>query len=403
MNVALRQDEALSRAYLQPTLTAAVRIARVNVFDNLKDAESAWRRLESGSALMTPYQRFEWAELWHNHVTGPQGIKPFIIVASDEAGNPLFLLPLSLRKKHGMIIAGFFGGRHSNLNSGIWHRDVATAITADEIRTVLAQAAEQHGIDLLKLVSQPATLHGVVNPLALFSSQPTPDDVYVLTIDGDNGKEALKSCLKSSMIGRLRTKERKLMALDGYRYIRASTVAEADRILDSFFVQKSAHLQDQGISNVFDDKQVVAFLRAGCHEGLDTGKPVIELHALEGGGEVLAVFGGVNDGRRLSCMFNSYTSSENGRWSPGLILLTHLVTYCGDTHIDKFDLGAGHAFYKTIFCKDTEGAFDTILGFSPRGRLTAASLATVRDLKRRFKSNPALWNALKSARRLIKQ
>ena len=102
MNVALRQDEALSRAYLQPTLTAAVRIARANVFDNLKDAESAWRRLESGSALMTPYQRFEWAELWHNHVTGPQGIKPFIIVASDEAGNPLFLLPLSLRPQRPM-------------------------------------------------------------------------------------------------------------------------------------------------------------------------------------------------------------------------------------------------------------------------------------------------------------
>jgi CelD/BcsL family acetyltransferase involved in cellulose biosynthesis len=403
MNVALRQDEALSCAYLQPTLTAAVRIARVEVFDSLETAEPAWRQLEASGALMTPYQRFEWASLWHNHVTGRMGIKPFIVVASDEAGTPLFLLPLSLRSKRGMTIAGFFGGRHSNLNSGIWRRDVAVAITADEIRAVLAQAAEQHNIDLLKLVTQPATLHGVVNPLALFPSQPTPDDVYVLTISGDTGKEALKACLKSSMIGRLRTKERKLQALEGYRYLRASTPADADRILNAFFVQKSAHLQEQGISNVFDDAQVVDFLRAGCHEGLDTGKPVIELHALEGGGEVLAVFGGVNDGRRLSCMFNSYTSSENGRWSPGLILLTHLVTYCGDTHIDKFDLGAGHAFYKTIFCKDTEGAFDTILGFSARGKLTAASLSTLRDLKRRFKSTPALWNALKSARRLIKQ
>ncbi len=403
MNVALRQDGTLGPSYLEPTLSAAVRIARVDVFDNLKDAEPVWRKLEAAGALMTPYQRFEWAALWHHHVTGRMGIKPFIIVASDDAGTPLFLLPLSLRNKRGMTIAGFFGGRHSNLNSGIWRRDVAIAITADEIRGVLAQAAEKHNIDLFKLVSQPATLHGVVNPLALFSPQPTPDDVYVLTVTGDNGKQALKACLTSSMIGHLRTKERKLMALDGYRYLRASTTADADRILDAFFVQKESHLKAQGISNVFDDAEVTAFLRAGCHEGLDTGKPVIELHALEGGGEVLAVFGGVNDGRRLSCMFNSYTSSENGRWSPGLILLTHLVMYCGDRQIDKFDLGAGHAFYKTIFCKDTEGAFDTILGFSARGRLTAASLATVRDLKRRFKSTPALWNALKSIRRIVKQ
>lgn len=401
MNVAFRQDVSLDRAYLTPSVSAAVRIAWVDVFDKLSDAEPAWRRLEAAGALMTPYQRFEWAALWHEHVTSRQSIKPLIIVANDENGAPLFLLPFSTRHKYGMTIAGFFGGRHSNLNSGIWRRDVATAITAEEIHDVLAQAADSHGIDLFKLVSQPAALNNVVNPLALFPSRPTPDDIYALTISGRDGKEALGNTLKKNMIGRLRTKERKLMALDGYRYTRAATHADADRILNAFFEQKTEHLKAQGIPNVFADDQVTAFLRAGCHLGLDADKPVIELHALESNGEVLAVFGGVNNGRRLSCMFNSYTSGENGRWSPGLILLTHLVTYCGDRGIRKFDLGAGHAFYKTIFCKDTEGAFDTILGFSLFGQVTAANLSAMRNLKRWFKSKPALWNAAKSLRRIF--
>ena len=401
MNVAFRQDVSLGSAFIHPPLTTAARIAQVDVFTKLSDAESAWRRLEAGGALMTPYQRFEWAALWHEHVTSHQAIKPLIIVASDASGAPLFLLPFATRQKRGMTIAGFFGGRHSNLNAGIWRRDIATTITAEEIHDVLAQAADGQGIDLFKLVSQPSAINGVVNPLALFPSRLTPDDVYVLTISGADGKEALNNTLNKSMIGRLRTKERKLAVLKDYRYVRATTAADADRILNAFFEQKDEHLKAQGIANVFEDKQVTAFLRAGCHLGLDTGKPVIELHALEGGGEVIAVFGGVSNGRRLSCMFNSYTSGENGRWSPGLILLTHLVRYCGDHHIGKFDLGAGHAFYKTIFSKDTEGAFDTILGFSLIGQIAASNLATMRGLKRWLKSTPALWNAAKSLRRLF--
>lgn len=401
MNVAFRQGVSPDRAYIHPPLKAAARIARIDVFDQLADAEAVWRKLESAGALMTPYQRYEWAALWHQHVTSRQGITPLIIVAYDDTDTPMFLLPLSKRHKRGMNIAGFFGGRHANLNCGVWRRDIAHSISAEEIGGALKHAAHLNDIDLYKLVSQPAAINGVVNPLALFSSQPTPDDVYVLSVSGSDGKEALKSCLKNSMISRLRTKERKLMALDGYRYLCARTPEDADRILNAFFAQKAAHLTAQGIPNVFDDDQVVAFLRAGCHLGLDTGKPVIELHALEGGGEVLAVFGGVNDGRRLSCMINSYTLSENGRWSPGLILLTHLVMYCGDHHIGKFDLGAGYADYKTMFCKETEGAFDTILGFSTVGQIAATNLTLMRSLKRWFKSNPVLWSAAKSLRRAV--
>lgn len=401
MNVAFRQGVSLDRALSHPPLKAAARIARIDIFDQLAAAEPVWRQLEAGGALMTPYQRFEWASLWHQHVTSHQGITPLIIVAYDDAGAPLFLLPFSKRYKRGMTIAGFFGGRHANLNCGIWRRDVAHSISAEEISHALKHAAETHGVDIYKLVSQPAAINGVVNPLALFASQPTPDDVYVLTVNGRDGKEALKSCLKNSMISRLRTKERKLMALEGYRYLRAETTEDIDRILNAFFAQKTAHLKAQGIPNVFDDEAVVTFLRAGCHTRTESGQPVIELHALEGGGEVLAIFGGVNNGRRLSCMFNSYTLSENGRWSPGLILLTHIVTFCGEQQIGKFDLGAGHADYKTMFCKETEGAFDTILGFSTIGQIAATNLTLMRSLKRWFKSNPVLWSAAKTLRRAI--
>jgi CelD/BcsL family acetyltransferase involved in cellulose biosynthesis len=403
MNVAFRQDVASARESVVAPLNPAIDSARVEIFDSLQAAEPAWRRLEATAALTTPYQRFEWIALWQRNIGKSEGIEPLIVVATDSFGSPLFLLPLARRRKGALSIAGFFGGRHANLNSGLWRRDVAAAMTADNLRAILARVAASCGVDLIKLVSQPERVDGFANPFALLPHQRTPDDVYAATLHGRTGEQALRSCLKSSMRGRLRTKERKLQEMAGYRYAVAATPAEVDRFLDAFLAQKAAHLAEQGVPNIFEDRKVVAFLRAACHHGLADRKPVIELHALECDTEVIAIFGGVNNGRRLSCMINSYTPGEASRWSPGLVLMTHLITRCGDTGVTSLDLGAGHATYKTFFCKETEHTFDTIIGFTPAGRATAHLIAGSRHLKGWLKSTPALWAVTKIVRKLFNQ
>src|SRR5581483_7107082 len=138
----------------------------------------------------------------------------------------------------------------------------------------------------------------------------------------DPGRE---SALSSAMRGRLRTKERRLRQLDGYRYFRATSAAEVDRLLDVFFPLKAAHMAAMGLSNIFAEPGQENFLRECCHHGIADGKPLIELHALETANELLAVFAGITDRRRFSGMFNTYTRSDNARQSPGLILLTHIV------------------------------------------------------------------------------
>src|SRR3954469_16553317 len=113
MNVAVSTDIATVIAPSERKVrTCAVRI---DVYDDLTKAEPTWRRLEAIGALSTPYQRFEWIALWHQHVSSVEGITPLIIVASDATGAPMFLLPLARRSKGPLTIAGFFGGRHANL------------------------------------------------------------------------------------------------------------------------------------------------------------------------------------------------------------------------------------------------------------------------------------------------
>jgi CelD/BcsL family acetyltransferase involved in cellulose biosynthesis len=203
------------------------------------------------------------------------------------------------------------------------------------------------------------------------------------------------------MRSRLRNKERKLAKLDGYRYTKARSAHDVDRVLDTFFVQKAAKLTSLGIENVFAQPGVENFVRAACHEGLSSGEPLIELHALEGDGEMLAMFSGIHDGRRFTSAFNSHTASENSRQSPGLILVQHLVVDCADRGFESFDIGPGEARYKTFFCKELEPIFDSILPLSARGRALALPLRAFFRLKSRIKRSPALWRVAYAIRSVL--
>jgi CelD/BcsL family acetyltransferase involved in cellulose biosynthesis len=212
--------------------------------------------------------------------------------------------------------------------------------------------------------------------------------------------DAIDDVLSSSMRSRLRTKERKLQKLAGYRYLQARSADDIDRLLERFLALKAAHMAAQGLGNVFAEAGVAEFLRASCHCRLPNGRPLIEIHALEGGGDVLALFGATADNYRFSSMFNSYTLGDNSRHSPGLILLAHMVTECAGRGLRSFDIGVGRAHYKSFFCREPEPLFDTFLPLTPRGRLAAAAFSAGFATKRAIKGNPTLWTAIQALRRV---
>ncbi len=403
MNVAYRYPplaDPTERAETRPASRHAPgRIARIEIVNDFSAAEAPWRRLAAQDPIATPYQNYHWIALWQKHVGALEGMRPFIVIGYDAGSEPLFVLPLARLKVGPITTARFFGGKHANLNMAVWRRDLVETITAAEMEDTIARISD-NGIDVLMLFNQPEKWNGVANPLALLPHQPSAADNFQMKLIAP-GTLTIKRQLSATMRGRLRTKERKLQKLKGYRYVRATSPADVDRFLDAFFVQKSVRLQQQGLPNVFARPGIESFLRAACHEGLEQGRPVIEVHALEAEGELLALFSGAQDGYRFTAMFNSYTLGENARWSPGLILLMHLVASCADRGIKSFDIGLGDARYKSFFCKEREPLFDSFLALSPRGRLLTAPLRMFYALKRRIKNSPLIWNSLKAARQKL--
>jgi len=374
-------------------------IARVEAFASLVEAAPVWERLASGDAVVTPFADPAWIAAWQRHVGAHGGLSPLIVVARDGFDAPLALIPFAVRRGRFCTTAHCFGGSHSHLNMGVWRRDVARTMTAEQLSALLAEVAAKNGIDLFVLRNQPLAWDGCDNPLARLGHQPSPDSVYRLEFNHRTGEQVIKHRLKPNLRGLLKYKERKLQRLDGYRYFRATTAADVDRVLDAFFLQKATQFASRGIRDVFSAPGMNAFLREACKNGLAEGHPAIELHAIEGGGEVLAVLGGVAGRRRFASMFNSYTTGEHGKWSPGLIVITHVIKACADRGLSSFDLGIGYADYKWYFCKEIDSLFDSVLAYSPAGRLAALAWRSAFAARRWIKSTPPLRNALLMALR----
>jgi CelD/BcsL family acetyltransferase involved in cellulose biosynthesis len=370
------------------------RIADVEVISDLLGAEPVWRALEDTGHFFTPYQRFDLLGPWQRLVGVQDGASPFIVIARDAERRPLLVLPLSSRQSHGVTVACFMGGKHSTFNMGLWDADFAAQAGAADLDTLLSLLRARGSVDVLALTQQPLRWHDQQNPFALLPRQIAINGCPLLVMTPGGPPT---SRISNSFRRRLKSKEKKYQTLAGYRYHLATTDGDITRLLDWFFRVKPARMADQRLPNVFAEPGVEEFIRAACLKPCGNGR-VIDIHALECDDEVIAIFAGVADGQRFSMMFNTYTMSENARYSPGLLLMRNIIDCYGERGYHALDLGIGSDDYKRQFCKSDDEIFDSFLPLTSRGKLAAMAMSSLNHGKRLVKQNPMLFDLARKLR-----
>lgn len=380
-----------SRTAESPARSKASRIAHVDLMSDIAEAEAAWRVFEEPGHLFTPYQRFDLLGSWARSVGEREGARPFVVIGRDAEQTPLALLPLALRQGHGVRTACFMGGKHTTFNMGLWNAEFAAQAVIADLDVLFAPLRDQ--VDVLALTQQPKRWHDQQNPFALLPQQSAINGCPLLAME-PGGPPA--SRISNSFRRRLKSKEKKFQTLAGYRYHLATTDADVTRLLDWFFRVKPARMAEQKLPNVFAEPGVEQFIRSACLAPRGEGR-VIDIHALECNDEVIAIFAGVADGQRFSTMFNTYTMSEQARYSPGLILMRYIIDRYAERGYRSLDLGIGTDKYKRMFCKDDEDIFDSFVPLTSRGKLAAMAMSSLNHGKRLVKQNQMLFDL---ARRL---
>ncbi len=374
-------------------------VSRVEVLRTMDAAQTILRAFEPALPLATPYQTFELLNSWQTTVGQAEGAVPFIVVAYDAGNRPLLMLPLTVARENGAEVARFIGGKHPTFNMPVWQRGFAASATATDLNTILDAIRNQgDAVDVLALTQQPKSWRGVPNAFAAMASQPSTNPCPMMTmLPGSKPEDRVSTSTRR----RLRNKERKLQALPGYRYLVATTDADINRLLDAFFLVKPQRMALSKLPNVFADDATKAFIRKACLAVLPSGSRAIELHALECDDEMISIFACVADGQRFSTMFNTYTISENAKYSPGLILLRYMIDHYGELGYTALDFGVGSDEYKMTFCKDDEAIVDSFIPLTARGHLAALGMSSITHAKRLVKQNPALMQMAQLLRNAI--
>jgi CelD/BcsL family acetyltransferase involved in cellulose biosynthesis len=388
-----------SRTAKAPAWSKASRIAAIDILGNLGQAEAIWRGLEDQRHFSTPYQRFDFLSAWQREVGQREGFLPFIVIAYDAERRPLLLLPLVLRQEHGVRTACFMGGKHATFNMALWDRDFATNATAADLDALISAIRERSEADVLAITRQPLRWRNLPNPMALLPNQASANDCPLLVMAPGAEPATL---ISNSFRRRLKGKERKLQTLPGYRYQLATSDTDIKRLLDWFFSVKPLRMAQQKLPNVFAEPGVEDFIRNTCMTPLAGAGRVIDIHALECDDEVIAIFAGVADGHRFSMMFNTYTMSDNSRYSPGLILMRNIIDHHAGQGYRALDLGIGSDDYKKLFCKDDEPIFDCFIPLSLRGTVAAAAMSSINRAKRLVKQNQMLFQVAQKMRSVFR-
>lgn len=387
-----RQDSPLGRVAAGSVDSV---FAGIKVCAEPREALDVWRAL-SPAVCGSYYQSESFLLAWLECYGRLHKVEPFFIIARDALGAPLALLPFGLFRFGPLRVAQFLGGTHSNYNLGLFRADAA--FSARDLRFLLREAARvKNGPHLYRLLNMPLVWRGAPNPLVQLMHRSAANRGYATKLWPD-GEAWLEARLSTQTHKKLRKKERRLAGMGALRYFRAESPAEAERILDAFFRQKRLRVAGLGegakaaANRAFYEK--LAALRAS------EAKPALELHALAIDGQVIATFAAGLNGDRMQGLFNSYDPDpEIARYSPGEILLSHVLRDACARKIAEFDLGLGEARYKNTFCDKIEAVADAFFACSLSGLFALPFFTAGLAIEGAIKRNPLLWGMVMHWRR----
>lgn len=369
----------------------------ITVHSDMRAMERAWRQLEA-DPWNSMHQAFDWCYAWvktHGH--------PIAIVEGRLQGVLAFLLPLEIESRASVRTAQFIGSGFTNFNSGLFSAEfrrkaehVPIAAIAGELASALAGRA-----DLIRLTHVPLEWRGERHPFSELSKVRNPNPAFQLELGADMD-ETIAPLNAKARRKKFRSQVRKLEAVGGFDHVRATSAADKSALLDSFFRQKAARFEAQGLPNVFQPAETRAFFHMVLAMDRGGTDVPLELHALrlkgENAGKIAAIAGLSRKGDHVICQFGSIDDTLMREASPGELLFWLMIERAALTGASIFDFGIGDQDYKRRWCRSETLHHDLMVAVTPRGRIAERLLIALTRAKARIKNNAALYSTIQRIR-----
>lgn len=382
---------------LQELRTNMPQLPTFQICTSFEEAERAWRAIEQNGVLCH-YQRIDWLRPWYQHIGRPSGQALKIVIGLRD-DKPQFIWPFALSKRHGASQLSWIAAEHNNQNVGVWSHAAYQDMTREDALHLLHQIARQTGADTIALHNMPLEWAGRPFPLAFDCAQPSPSPIYAAELVRPF-EDFLKATHSTNARRKLRQKHTALKKFGDLIVRPLSDVAEAQRALQSFLEQRAFRATETGVPSGFAGPEVKSWLHDLIVASTTQTRPLLRPYVLEIEGQIHATYLVGVTGSRIYAYSNSIAHTELMTHSPGIVLLADIIQDICDNapEITELDIGIGYERYKTDWTKEVP-LCDLTLGISVKGRLSAMVCGGMLRLKRAIKTNPHLWNAVRTLRR----
>jgi D-aspartate ligase len=372
----------------------------LSLHSGLAGIETQWRRFEN-LADCTPFQTYDWLQIWHRHIGLRERVRPVIATASFPDGAIAFMLPLAVECDRAVRRLCWLGQDLNDYNGPLLARDFSERVSGecflaawDELRVRMqSDAMLRH--DWIELEKMPQVIGGQLNPFFNLALATNPSGAHFTRLDGEWNK--FYAAKRSSATRRRdRSKRKRLAELGEIEFVTCAESQDAKRTLQTLMAQKHRLFARRGIPDMF--------ARPGWREFfLDIAtnpatRRLTHISRVQIGETCAAANLGIVFGDSYYHMLASYDDGPMAHYGPGALHLRDLLAYAIGRGLRRYDFTIGDESYKLEWSDAHIKLGDYATAATWRGWPAYARSMLRRPLKRVIKQTPWMWRAVSHGR-----
>jgi len=365
-------------------------LGTIRVFDSLQAAEPSWREFEA-HAVMHAFQRFDWIRAWYEEVAMPEGhIEPLVVELSATHEYPGMLLPLAIVERGGTRVLTWLGGSVSDYHAPLLDAATASIPMHHDIHRRLWShlRAQLPAFDAIHFEKQPEDIGADRNP---FRHGLPHIPSAAATVDPGRAQRSAARMSKDN-----RRLMRRLGDAGHVRFLVAEEPHEAEDIAGVMMRQKSERYRSTGAWDMFANDAYANFYLRMTREGVASG--LIHVSALTCGEDIVATEWSLVGNNRCYGLLSGFEVAW-ARFSPGNLLMEHVLDWCADEGIGTYDFTTGAEGYKRRWCDREMQTYEYVEGNTMRGHRYALPRGLSRIAKNQVKAHPGVLAAVERWRR----
>lgn len=355
----------------------------IEIYRTPEEAKDDWNHLEEMGECFA-FQTYIWISAWIDLIGSKRSISPYIVVLRAANGEAAMLIPLGIRREHGLYYLSFLAHEMSDYQGPLIARAFAEDL-ASNFKMIWPKILEElPPIDMINFRRMPETMGSVPNPFVHLDRAEYRERAYSSPLP-EKFQDYLKHPKRKKIHGNCLRNLRRLREIGHVAFEQIRGEEKIEKVIEVLSCQKGPkYVQALGFNWLERTPEVKTFYRriASSQSGQFRGH--VAIMTIED--NVISTHVGMVFRDRFYMILPSYAGGDWYRYSPGLLLMEYLIETSIKEGCTIYDMTVGDEDYKKNWTETVLRLYTLKQPLSLRAEVFHQAIVAKDKLKRRIKN-----------------